>query len=522
NLPERHRSLRAVFSSSAQLLGDQGREAFQRLSVFRGGFDRQAAERVASASLPLLLDLVNKSLIAKAASSRFVMHEMLRQFASELLAENDPKNSAIRNRHSRYYLEFVAQRGEDLRGDRQQQALEAIHPEMGNIRSAWNWAVERRHWGRVDQSLESIYRFCLLTSRILEVGEIFSSALESLTKQEEPRLWARTVARQGRFFILLGRFEEARRLLEECLEVFRHLEEHHEIAFTLSNLGEICFHRGEFEQAREMSEESAGRFRALDDRIGTANAMNLRGRIAGARGDYEESRRLFNQSLVIYQDVGAQDGIARCLTNLGNLAIISQTYLEAIRMFQEGLEIYTRLGDRKGMAFCLNNLGVVFEESSQREKARDFQQRALALFREVGYQDATARSLENLGRITFSLGEYRKSGQYFSQALRTASAIQAVPTVLMALMGLARLLDQKGRKEKAWQLLQFITAHPKSDSEARVQARELIQSLQTSLPAEVREAVGAPRPEEDLEALAREVLADLNLGSVATLDTRSA
>ena len=109
NLPERHRSLRAVFSSSAQLLGDQGREAFQRLSVFRGGFDRQAAERVASASLPLLLDLVNKSLIAKAASSRFVMHEMLRQFASELLAESDQKNSAIRKRHSRYYLEFLTQ-----------------------------------------------------------------------------------------------------------------------------------------------------------------------------------------------------------------------------------------------------------------------------------------------------------------------------------------------------------------------------------------------------------------------------
>ncbi len=522
NLPERHRSLRAVFTSSAQLLGDREREAFQRLSVFQGGFDRQAAERVANASLPLLLDLVNKSLLAKAASSRFVMHEMLRQFASELLAKGDEKNRAIRDRHSRYYLEFLVHRGENLRGDRQQQALEAIHPEMENIRSAWNWAVKRRHWERVDQSLEGIYRFCLLTSRILEMGEIFSSTLQSLSKQKETRLWARIVARQGRFFILSGRFDEARRMLEECLEVFRQSEEHHEIAFTLSNLGEICFHRGEFDQAAQMSKESAGRFRALGDRIGTANAMNLRGRIAAVRGNHEDSRRLFNQSLVIYQEVGAQDGIARCLNNLGNMAMFKQTFLEAIRMFQEGLEIYTRLGDRKGMAFCLNGLGIAFEESAQLEKARDFQQRALSLFRQIGYQDATARSLANLGRITFALGEFQKSGQYFGEALRTASAIQAVPTALLALMGLAQLLDQKGRKEKAWQLLQFIMAHPKLDSEASIQAREVLQSLQAGLPSEVREIARPPWPEEDLEALAREVMADLNLGPVATLDTRSA
>ncbi|MEE8583748.1 MAG: protein kinase [Acidobacteriota bacterium] len=70
DLPQRHRSLRAVFSSSVALLGEQERDVFRRLSVFRGGFDRQAAQTVAGASLAVLLDLVNKSMLSQVASSR--------------------------------------------------------------------------------------------------------------------------------------------------------------------------------------------------------------------------------------------------------------------------------------------------------------------------------------------------------------------------------------------------------------------------------------------------------------------
>ena len=53
-VPDRHRTLRTVFDHSWRLLTDEERDAFCRLSVFRGGFAREAAAEVAGASLSLL------------------------------------------------------------------------------------------------------------------------------------------------------------------------------------------------------------------------------------------------------------------------------------------------------------------------------------------------------------------------------------------------------------------------------------------------------------------------------------
>ena len=54
NASDRHRSMQAVFDRSWELLSQEERGVLARLSVFRGGFQRRAAEQVAGATLPLL------------------------------------------------------------------------------------------------------------------------------------------------------------------------------------------------------------------------------------------------------------------------------------------------------------------------------------------------------------------------------------------------------------------------------------------------------------------------------------
>jgi predicted ATPase len=85
NIPERHRSMRAVFEQSWLLLSEDERLVLKRLSVFRGGFRQPAAEAVAGASLLTLSSLADKSLLYVDASGRFEIHELLRQFAEERL-----------------------------------------------------------------------------------------------------------------------------------------------------------------------------------------------------------------------------------------------------------------------------------------------------------------------------------------------------------------------------------------------------------------------------------------------------
>src|SRR4029453_6917809 len=63
DLPERQRSMHAVFDWSWRLLGAGAQRIFCKLTVFRGEFTIGAAKRVAEASLPSLLQLVEKSLL---------------------------------------------------------------------------------------------------------------------------------------------------------------------------------------------------------------------------------------------------------------------------------------------------------------------------------------------------------------------------------------------------------------------------------------------------------------------------
>jgi predicted ATPase len=85
DLPERQRSLGAVFQHSWILLTEEERSAMRCFSMFRGSFTREAAQIVAEASLKILISLVNKSLLSRDENGRFDIHELLRQYSEKQL-----------------------------------------------------------------------------------------------------------------------------------------------------------------------------------------------------------------------------------------------------------------------------------------------------------------------------------------------------------------------------------------------------------------------------------------------------
>jgi predicted ATPase len=99
--PARQHSIRAVFDRSWALLNAEQRLLFAKLSVFRGGFSRAAAETVAQSTLRALAALINKSLVQrKPRGGRYVLHELLRQYAEAKLQDTPLERRAIRERHA--------------------------------------------------------------------------------------------------------------------------------------------------------------------------------------------------------------------------------------------------------------------------------------------------------------------------------------------------------------------------------------------------------------------------------------
>ena len=144
--PERHRSIRAIFDHSWSLLSQIEQEIFMHLSVFRCGFTREAAQQVSGASLLLLAGLVNKSLLSHDPDSgRLEVHELLRQYAQEQLGEKPVANLSAQEAHAAFYAEFMQQRWQHLKSDRQMQALEEIEADIENVRAAWRYYLDHKN-----------------------------------------------------------------------------------------------------------------------------------------------------------------------------------------------------------------------------------------------------------------------------------------------------------------------------------------------------------------------------------------
>lgn len=507
NVPQRHRSLRAVFDSSWQLLSDQERTLFRDLAVFNGGFERDAAERVTGASLPLLLALVDKSLLYRTETGRFLRHTLLYQYAAEKLAEAPQEKALIEARHCDYYLTFLQQREPLLKGGGQQAALAEISSEIENVRASWYWAIAQKQLGAIARAVDSLFHFYEMRSWFQEGAEVFGRAAMSLSGAGDDRLLGMLLARRGWFTFQLGQHEEAKAWLKHSLELLREDNGRREIGFALNYLGAVHQHLGEFALARQYLLESQAVCAESGDQFGLSIALNVLSQVAYLQGDYAESSRLCQESLALKREIGDRRGMAFSLRNLGLVAYALLDYQAAQDFFQESLAICREMDDRRGIGLCLNHLGDVARASASFEEARQLYQDSLTIFREIGNQWGVVSAQIRLGHAAYVLGEYPVAQLSFSRALKTALDIQAVPVALEALVGIAGLLSkgEDTERERAVELLGLVLNHSAAPKDSRDSAARLLAELESRLPAGVVAAAVARGQASPLEAVAKQV-----------------
>lgn len=149
HVSQRHRSLRAVFDYSWGLLRPDEKSALGKLAVFRGGFEREAALKIAGASITMLAGLVDHSLLWRGSTGRYQIHEVVRQFAEEALRGQSAEDERTRNAHARYFAQWLLAHQTELKNAEPGGSL-AVEAERENIRAAWNWAISQRLAAEVD------------------------------------------------------------------------------------------------------------------------------------------------------------------------------------------------------------------------------------------------------------------------------------------------------------------------------------------------------------------------------------
>jgi predicted ATPase/DNA-binding SARP family transcriptional activator len=134
-------SMRTAFGQSWNRLSGEEKRVFRQISVFRGGFNRQAAEAVARASLESLANLVDKSFLRGSPEGRYDLHDLLLQYGAEKLTESGEVDQ-INQRHFDYYANLAEKNEADLRhGADPFQAFFWMVKERSNLQAAYEWAA---------------------------------------------------------------------------------------------------------------------------------------------------------------------------------------------------------------------------------------------------------------------------------------------------------------------------------------------------------------------------------------------
>ncbi len=366
NIPERHRSVQAVFEGSWRLLSPKEQAVLRKLSVFQGGFRREAAAEVAGATIPVLASLVDKSLLRVTASGRYYGHPLLLQYIWEKLAKNKSVDE-VQQKHAVYFLSFVEEAETYLNSNKQTTWLELLEAEQANIREALQFT--KTH-AKVDMHLRlagALSWFWWQRGYLSEGRKWLEGALGG--PFEKTALRAKALNGAGLITWSQGLYLSAQMYQEENIAIRRVLHDQSGLAVALNNLGIVAYDKCDYLKARSLHSEALAIWRELEHQSGIAFSLTNLGLAAYNQGDYPSARSLQTESLSLMRKLENEYGVALALINLGNVVCEQGDYELARIVHEESIKLFRKLGNQRGIAFALESFASLAIGQKQMEQA---------------------------------------------------------------------------------------------------------------------------------------------------------
>ena len=474
DVPERQRSMRVVLHQAWELLSEQEREAFASLSVFRGSFDRQAAQEVGGASLRVLMSLVNKSMLIRLPDDRLAVHELLRQYAAERLVDDVELFELAHDRHSALYCRRVQTWAEAAKQPGRRLSMLEIEAEVENVRAAWSWAAIDRQVARLSAAAEGLGLLLSWQGRVESAENAFWAAIDALDPpgdDEECVLLGTLVAWYALFASSHLHAADVAALVDRAFAWLARVDETSRPAaaaraFVLNVRGQMALNALEMERAQEALEESLRLFERIDDPWWSATVLERLASAAWTRNDLEQTRDYFQRSLGVRREIGDEIGSAGVLINLGALAGFDGGHVdEAVALYQEGSRLYAAAGGRTGELSSLFGLQAAERLLGRFPQALEMLQRQVALGAELGDDRMLADLRMTMGEVLQLMGRYDLAeAEHRTNIAALQEAGWTAPETWIRYALAAALLGQ-GAYEEVRQVLQpNLTALEQSDS----------------------------------------------------------
>lgn len=491
DVPASHRGLRVVFDHSWNFLTAEDRQAFRYLEVFRGGFTREAGVEVGRIHATTLDMLVAKSLLHVDPSGRYWMHDLVRQYAADKLAETPDEFQLIHDRHCSYYAAFVRRHTRSLKGDKRFKVWEELSSEIDNLWSAWRWAYEHNKEAEIDQCLDGLYGFCAAQGHFLEGQDGFGrAAIRWRELDSSPAILGRLLARQGTFSERLGQYDEARRLLQEGLEIASNLGLDSERAFCLNSLGNLAYQEGNYAQASRIFQDGQKAAQISGAQPELVRSLFGVGLVAEAHGEMIAAKKIFNESLALAREMKDLQAVARSSGYLGLIASHLGMFAEAGTWCRSSLEAARQAGDRVMTALALDYLGHALLAEGEVDAAGQLYQDSLVIRREIGNRWGIAASLDNLGRAAAAQRDFEAALRWHQASLAISVEKNDWGSAARSWSDLTRVnIRRKNYPEAISNALQSLEINRESGHQAGMAVNLCYLAIAAAMTGEIKQAV---------------------------------
>jgi predicted ATPase len=357
DLPERQRTLRATVEWSVGLLTGDERSLLEVTAIFADGWTVQAAAQVAgleeNGALELSEALTRHSLIYTDTTDhepRSRMLETVREFVAERLTAR-PDVAEIGRRHADFYRALAEQADRPLRGADQNEWLERLLAESGNLATAVRWYLAHDR-----EPLPHLFRvlWLLWTRRDMErearpwVEQLLPAA-DTLDPQARAELaWTAAVLAvdTGDDTTALAARERLAPLLAGIQDPFLHAVSQLAMAWILPIAGDVD---GALREVTASLEELRGQ----DEPVFTAIAAFGAGSLETALDRHDDASRHLREAHDLAERYGADWLAAGCRAVLAILAVLQGSLDQARTLLDQALDLSLAARSTPFMTLCL-------------------------------------------------------------------------------------------------------------------------------------------------------------------------
>ncbi|MFJ8489749.1 AfsR/SARP family transcriptional regulator [Streptomyces sp. NPDC094038] len=407
---------RAVFSWSYHALPPATAELFRRLALHPGP-DLTSPAAAALAGVPvravrtLLAELTTANLLMERSPGRFVFHDLLRAYATELAdAETETETEA------------EAEAEEEVGGSAAGRALLRMHDHY--LRTAHHAAavlgpfhamvplpeaVPGSSPGRFEDRKQATT--WLRTERQVLGAVVAHAAAHGY----DEHAW-RTACALDLYFNRLGYNHDLVEINAIALRAARALGDRVGQAHALRGLGYSALRLGRAEGMRQL-EHALELFQEAGDGFGEALTRRSLAFQTNQAGRHDVSLGHYDRALALYRELGLRNGEAGVRNEVGWTYILLGEHEKALRECEQAITVYRETGDLFGLASAEDSLGYALHHLGRYDGAVPRFERSVELFREIGDRYMEADSLRHLGATHRAAGAPAAAQAAWSRAV---------------------------------------------------------------------------------------------------------